>query len=66
LFDGGDEVIARKFGEESLELILAYMDGQKESIIRESADVIYHLFVLLASCGLDLRDIKDELEKRRK
>lgn len=66
MFDGGDEVIARKFGEESLELILAYMDGQKESIIRESADVIYHLFVLLASSGVDLRDIKDELEKRRK
>ncbi len=65
MFDGGDEVIARKFGEESLELILAYMEGQKESIICESADVIYHLFVLLASCGVDLRDIKDELEKRR-
>ncbi len=66
LFDGGDETIARKFGEESLELILAFLDKKRERIICEAADVMYHLFVLLASSGVELDEVRGELERRRR
>ena len=62
----GDEMIVRKFGEESLELIMASLSKNKKQIVHESADLIYHLFVLLASNNIDLEDVKKELERRRR
>ena len=62
----GEEMITRKFGEESLELIMASLSKNKKQIVHESADLIYHLFVLLASNNIDLEDVKKELERRRR
>jgi len=65
LFDQGREKIARKFGEESVETLLAAMKDDKDELASESADVLYHLLVLWADAGLTPADIWAKLEKRR-
>jgi len=61
LIEGGENLILRKIGEESIEVILASKSESKQRLIEESADLIYHMFVLLASKNLSLQHIKDEL-----
>ena len=61
LFKAGAEKIRKKTGEEAIELLLARERGD---IITESADLIYHLLVLLAEAGVDLDEVVAELEKR--
>jgi len=63
LFEKGVEKIKKKLGEEAVEVILA---GTKEETIYESADLIYHLFVLLTASGVDLEQVYLELAKRAK
>jgi phosphoribosyl-ATP pyrophosphohydrolase len=65
LFKEGEKKIAQKFGEESAELIIDYLKGSKKRTIEEASDVIYHLFVLLASKKITYLDIKKELSKRK-
>jgi len=55
---------ARKFGEESVELIVASLSEPRDSVIYEAADVIYHLMVLLALRGVDWAEVIKELERR--
>ena len=45
----GPKKIAQKFGEESTELIIDYLNGSKKRTVEEAADVFYHLLVLLKS-----------------
>jgi len=61
----GPGYIAQKFGEESTELIVDYLKGSKKRTIEEAADVIYHLLVLLKSKKITLKDINNELDKRK-
>ena len=61
----GPKKIAQKFGEESTELIVDYLNGSKKRTIEEAADVIYHLLVLLKSKKISIKDINKELEKRK-
>jgi phosphoribosyl-ATP pyrophosphohydrolase len=61
LFSSGAEKIRKKLGEEAVELILA---PDRERLVSETADLIYHLLVLLASEGVTLADVATELEKR--
>jgi len=58
--------ILKKVSEESGELIVAARGGNKDEIIHESADLIFHTLVLMASKGVSLEDISNELRKRRK
>ncbi|HIP91637.1 MAG TPA: phosphoribosyl-ATP diphosphatase [Methanothermococcus okinawensis] len=58
--------ICEKIGEEATEVILAAKDGIKEDIIHESADLIYHLFVLLAYSGVEYQELIQEFIRRRK
>ncbi|ENN96136.1 phosphoribosyl-ATP pyrophosphatase [Methanocaldococcus villosus KIN24-T80] len=58
--------ICEKIGEEAAELILAAKDNIKEEIIKESADLIFHVMVLLAYSGVDLDELIKEFERRRK
>jgi len=58
--------ICEKIGEETTEVILAAKDGIKEDIIHESADLIYHLFVLLAYSGVEYEELMEEFRRRRK
>ena len=66
LFKEGEKKIAQKFGEESTELIVDYLKGNKKRTIEEAADVIYHLCVLLSSKKIGYADIKKEIEKFEK
>lgn len=56
---------AKKLGEEGVELALAAVSGSREQVIYESADIIYHLFVILHARGIDFSDVESELQKRR-
>ena len=65
LLAGGDEVL-KKVGEEAIEVVLAGKGQSDARLIEESADLIYHLLVLLASRDLTLDDVRAELARRRK
>ena len=64
LLADGIETCAKKFGEEAVEAALAAMTGNKIRIASESADVLYHLCVLLEAAGVPFADVMMELEKR--
>lgn len=65
LFCEGRERISQKVGEEGVEVALAHMSsGNKEKILSESADLIYHLSVLLAHEDLSLVDVCKVLKDR--
>ena len=59
------ELLAKKIGEESSELIIDLIKKDKEGIVNESADLMYHLIVLWISVGVDPQDIWQELSNRR-
>ena len=60
----GDNEVLEKLGEEATEMILAAKDDDLENLQYESADFVYHLLVLFAMKGLDVDDLRDELESR--
>ena len=64
LFQKGVDKIAKKTGEEAVELVIAAKNGDKEEIVGECADLFYHTLVLLADAGVKLSDVCAELEKR--
>ena len=68
LVAGGTDNVARKVIEESGEVVLAAKNhengGEPDRVIQESADLVYHLLVLLAERGLDLADVERELDQR--
>jgi len=66
LFQAGPAKILKKVGEEAAEVVVAGALEGKERLIYESADLIYHLLVLLASQGLSWEDIETELRRRFK
>ena len=58
-------LLAKKIGEESIEVILEYLNNNKDNIIKESADLLYHLIVLWISVDVKPDDVWNELENRR-
>lgn len=64
LFAGGPDSILKKIGEESAELIMAAKDGERLPIVRESADLIYHVLVLLAYYDMGIENVSQELRRR--
>ena len=64
LLKSGKNKIAQKLSEENGELIIDYLNGSKKRTIEEASDLIYHLFVLLYSKKIYLKDIKKELQNR--
>ena len=65
LFADGEDRICQKVGEEAVEVIIAAKGQGDERIIEEVSDLFYHTLVLLSAKGLSLRDVEDELRKRR-
>jgi len=61
----GENEVLEKLGEETTELVLAAKDDDREEIAHESADIVYHLLVLLAMKDMDVADLRAELETRR-
>jgi phosphoribosyl-ATP pyrophosphohydrolase len=66
LFAAGEDEIVKKVGEEAVEVILAVKGQGDERVISETADLFYHLLVLLAQRGLTLEQVEAELERRHK
>lgn len=64
LLDAGVGACARKVGEEAVELSVAALDESGERVVEEAADLVYHLYVLLAARGLDVAQVEDELRSR--
>ncbi|WP_440007302.1 phosphoribosyl-ATP diphosphatase [Halomicrococcus sp. SG-WS-1] len=61
----GQNAVLEKLGEETTELVLAAKDDDREEIAHESADIVYHLLVLLAMKDMDVADLRSELAERR-
>jgi phosphoribosyl-ATP pyrophosphohydrolase len=55
---------ARKLGEEAVEAAIAAVQGDRERLKGEAADVLYHLLVLLHVCGISLEEVELELQRR--
>ena len=65
LFEKGTEKILKKVGEECTEVVIASMkENNKEEIVNEIGDLIYHLFVLMADKDISLEDVNAELYRR--
>jgi phosphoribosyl-ATP pyrophosphohydrolase len=60
----GDDAALEKIGEESTETILAAKDGDTEALAGESADLVYHLLVVLSMNDIGLADLREELRDR--
>lgn len=64
LFEGGIRRIAQKVGEEGVEAALAAVAQEDADLLGESADLIYHLLVLLRARGLSLAQVEELLRQR--
>ena len=65
LLTEGRAAIAQKLGEEAVEAVIEGVNGDRAGLAHESADLLYHLLVLWAACGLDPADIAAELARRQ-
>lgn len=64
LIAGGTKRVAQKVGEEAVELALAAVSGNRAETLSESADLLFHVLVLLRDQGIGLSDVVAELESR--
>jgi phosphoribosyl-ATP pyrophosphohydrolase len=64
LFEKGLDKILKKVGEECSETIIAAKNGNREEIVNEASDLIFHLLVMLANESISVSDVLEELEKR--
>jgi phosphoribosyl-ATP pyrophosphohydrolase len=64
LLDGAPIKPAKKLGEEAVEVAIAALAQDKGALIAETADLLYHLLVVLESRHVDLDDVLEELERR--
>lgn len=64
LFARGIDKAAQKLGEEAVETVIAAVKGDKQGLVSESADLIYHWLVVLGLAGVPLSDVLKELEGR--
>lgn len=66
LFDKGIDKILKKVGEEASEVIIGAKNSDKGETVYEISDLVYHLLVLMVHMGIEIDDIKRELDKRYK
>ncbi|MBO4447265.1 MAG: bifunctional phosphoribosyl-AMP cyclohydrolase/phosphoribosyl-ATP diphosphatase HisIE [Bacteroidales bacterium] len=66
LFIKGPKAIAKKVGEETSEAIIEAVDGNRDRFIYETADLVYHLLVLMEAMGCTTEDIERELALRHR
>jgi phosphoribosyl-ATP pyrophosphohydrolase len=64
LLDKGAAHCARKLGEEAVETVIAAVENDREHLIAESADLLYHLLVLFKASGITLADVEARLAQR--
>jgi phosphoribosyl-ATP pyrophosphohydrolase/phosphoribosyl-AMP cyclohydrolase len=66
LFERGLDKILKKLGEETSETIIAAKNDEREPLVREVADLVYHLLVLMVDRKVTLEDVSQELSGRKK
>jgi phosphoribosyl-ATP pyrophosphohydrolase len=66
LFAAGEDEILKKVGEEAMEVILAAKGGGKQRLIEETADLFYHVLVMLAYKDVTLLAVENELGRRHR
>lgn len=64
LLDKGTDHCAKKLGEEAVETVIAAVENNRDHLIAESADLIFHLLVLLKSRGITITEVEDVLAQR--
>lgn len=64
LLDKGPDHCAKKLGEEAVETVIAAIENNRDHLIAESADLVFHLLVLLKSRGISITDVEDALAQR--
>jgi phosphoribosyl-ATP pyrophosphohydrolase len=64
LLDKGAEHCAKKLGEEAVETVIAAIENDRDHLIAESADLLFHLLVLLKARGVKLEDVEAALAER--
>ena len=64
LLDKGSEHCAKKFGEEAVETVIAAVENNRDHLIAESGDLLFHLLVLLKSRGVKFEDVEAALAQR--
>jgi phosphoribosyl-ATP pyrophosphohydrolase len=64
LVAAGQTKAAKKLGEEAVETVIAAISEDRKDLVAESADLLYHLMVVLNIAGIPLKDVLDELQRR--
>ena len=64
LVAAGQAKAAKKLGEEAVETVIAAVSQGRAELVAESADLLYHLMVVLNIAGIPLKDVLDELQRR--
>ena len=66
LFRRGTNYVAKKLAEEAIEVVIDAMNGEREAVVRESADLLYNLVVLWAEAGVRPQDVFSEMARRER
>jgi len=66
LLRSGRAKMAKKLAEEAIEVIIDAMHGGRDAVVRESADLLYHLLVLWGAAGVSPKDVWKEMDRRER
>jgi phosphoribosyl-ATP pyrophosphohydrolase len=66
LLRAGRPKMAKKLVEESVEVVIDAMHGSRDAVVRESADLLYHLIVMWVSSGVRPEDVWNEMKRRER
>ncbi|HWM49629.1 MAG TPA: phosphoribosyl-ATP diphosphatase [Xanthobacteraceae bacterium] len=66
LLRAGRSKVAKKLGEEAVEVVIDAAHGSRENLVRESADLLYNLVVLWVAFGVDPKDVWKEMDRRER
>jgi phosphoribosyl-ATP pyrophosphohydrolase len=66
LLRAGRGKMAKKLAEEAIEVVIDAVNGSREAVVRESADLLYNLVVLWTASGVEPKDVWDEMDRRER
>src|ERR1051325_3787111 len=66
LLRAGRAKMAKKLAEEAVEVVIDAMNGDRDAVVRESADLLYNLVVLWVAAGVQPKDVWKEMERRER
>ena len=66
LLQSGRAKMAKKLAEEAIEVVIDAMNGERDAVVRESADLLYNLVVLWLEAGIEPQDVWEEMARRER